>query len=419
MVLGAAGVAALGLLARFQSLPRPLWLWAVLAGAYVGLEYAAVEVGDRLLVSSSVAVAFGTVVVMGRGSGVLAAAVMAALSIVHPSYLARRRWTLPVANFGQLVLSSAVGLLLLAALLPAGPLGRGDIPRLLAATVPAALVYDTVNFRLVAFMARRLYPGRPAQAGSAVLLNRLAITVLAVLGSLSGVAYLLEGPIVLPLIALIFLAGHVGFASYSRLRRAHLDTVHGFVRAVEALDPFTRGHTDRVFLFVEVIGQELRLGPDRMARLRDAALLHDVGKLAVPAGLLRKAEPLAEDEKAVQVRHMRVVEGLLGEIRVLAPVVRLLEEAHAVEEGGPGSREARVLAAADAFDILTSSRSYRSAVTQAEAFALLRARSAVLGEEVVEAFIAGIARRGEVYGSPDDASAAEVARLVQERALRA
>jgi HD-GYP domain-containing protein (c-di-GMP phosphodiesterase class II) len=417
--MGAAGVAALVLLAVFQELPRPLWLWALLAGAYVGLEYAAVEVSDRLLISSAVAVAFGTVVVLGPDSGVLAVAVMAALAIAHPSYFVRHRWTLPVANFGQLVVSTTVGLGLLAVLLPRGPLTRGDIPRVLAAAVPAALVFDWVNFRLVAFMTRRLYPGRPPQAWSSLFSNHLAMTVLAVLGSLAGVAYLLGGPVVLPLVGLTFVAGHFGFHSYARLRRAHLDTVHGFVKAIEALDPYTRGHTDRVAHFVTITGGELGLGPEAMERLHSAALLHDAGKLAVPAALLRKAGPLTAEEEAALVRHMRVVESLLAEIEVLAPVVGLLEETHRVAAGGLGGREARVLAAADAFDAMTSTRSFQAAVTQAQAFAQLRARAGGLGAEVVEALISAITRRGEVYGSPDDASTAEVARLVKERALRA
>jgi HD-GYP domain-containing protein (c-di-GMP phosphodiesterase class II) len=326
---------------------------------------------------------------------------------------------LPVANFGQLVVSTTVGLGLLAVLLPRGPLTRGDIPRVLAAAVPAALVYDWVNFRLVSFMTRRLYPGRPPQAWSALFSNHLAMTVLAMLGSLAGVAYLLGGPVVLPLVGLTFVAGHFGFHSYARLRRAHLDTVHGFVKAIEALDPYTRGHTDRVAHFVTITGGELGLPPERMERLHSAALLHDAGKLAVPAALLRKAGPLTAEEEAAVVRHMRVVESLLAEIEVLAPVVGLLEEAHRVAAGGSGSREARVLAAADAFDGMTSTRSFQAAVTQAQAFAQLRARAGALGADVVEGLISAVTRRGEVYGSPDDASSAEVARLVKERAIRA
>jgi HD-GYP domain-containing protein (c-di-GMP phosphodiesterase class II) len=413
-----AGAAALSVLAVVQSVPRPLWLWAALAAAYVALEYSAVEVSDRLLVSSSVMVAFGAVVALGRGSGVLAVAAMAALAVLHPSYL-RRRWQLPVANFGQLVISTAVGAGLLVFLLPAGLLTRGDIPRVLAAAVPAALVFDWVNFRLVAFMTRRFYPERELQPWSRMVSQHVAMVLLAVLGSLCGMAYLLAGPVVLPLVGLTFVAGHVGFASYARLRRAHLDTVHGFVKAVEALDPYTRGHTDRVAYFAAATGQKLGISPEQMERLRWASLLHDVGKLAAPSELVRSAGPLGEGEQAVLVQHMRVVEDLLAEIKALSPVVEILGEYHRVAAGGEGRLEARVLAAADAFDGMTSTRSYRAAVTQSQAFARLRDRSAALGAEVVEALAGAITGRGEVYGFPDAASAAEVERLVKERAARA
>jgi putative nucleotidyltransferase with HDIG domain len=419
VAMAAAGLSALAVLSRVQSLPQPLWLWGLLAACFIALEFAGVEVSERVLVSSSVMVAFAATVIMGPRSGVLAAVGMAVLAVLHPSYLRQRRWQVPVANFGQLVVSAAVGMGLLAALLPGHPPTRGDIPRVLAASVPAALAYDWVNFRLVVFMTRRLYPGREMDPWSQLLSNHLAMALLGVLGSLSGMAYLLAGPVVLPVLGLTFLAGQVGFASYARLRRAHLDTVHGFVKAIEALDPYTRGHTDRVAHLAGLAAQELGMAPAEMERLRSAALLHDVGKLAVPAHLLRKTDALTSEEEGTLVRHMRVAENLLAEIKVLAPVVRIIEETHQVAAGGAGGLPARVLVAADAFDSMTSSRSYRAAVTQVAAFAELRARAGILGVEVVEALVSGITGSGEVYGPPDPESAAEVARLVKERAIRA
>ena len=93
---------------------------------------------------------------------------------------------------------------------------------------------------------------------------------------------------------------------------------------------------------------------------------------------------------------------------------------HALLDGSANvSIEGRILAAADAFDAMTSTRSYRSAVTQRTAFDQLRRRRDIYGVDVVEALIAAIEISGEVYGSPEDESAAVVERLVRERAIRA
>src|SRR3989304_5413886 len=83
-VLGAATLVALFLL---QELPEPIWVWVAFAAAFVGLEFSSVEVSDRLYVSGSRMAAFTAAVVFGRGSAVLAVALMAGLSALHPAHL--------------------------------------------------------------------------------------------------------------------------------------------------------------------------------------------------------------------------------------------------------------------------------------------------------------------------------------------
>jgi len=298
--------------------------------------------------------------------------------------------------------------------------GSASASSLSACSALSAAVYDWVNFGLVRFMVRRLYPERTLHPWLKMLTNHVALAVLGAFGGILGAAYVLVGPVILPLIFVTFLVGQMGFHSYSKLRSAHEDTIRGFVKAVEALDPYTRGHTERVAAFVRMTAERLGFEPERLERLRWAALIHDVGKVAVPAALLHKPDSLTDEEYRRMVRHMRVVEDVLAGVDFLAPMVGIAAAHHALLDGSTDvAVEGRILAAADAFDAMTSTRSYRSAVTQRTAFDQLRRRREIYGVEVVETLIAAIEMSSEVYGSPDDESAAVVERLVRERAIRA
>ncbi|HLA67799.1 MAG TPA: HD domain-containing phosphohydrolase [Acidimicrobiia bacterium] len=418
--LAALGAATLIGLFVLQESPGPLWLWVTFAAAFVALEFSSVEVNDRLFVSGSIMVAFTAATVFGRESAVLAVALMAAIAAFHPDDLRQRRWRQPAGNFGQLVFSATVGVTVFLPFLPDGPVEAPDLPLLAAGAALSAAVYDWVNFGLVRFMVRRLYPERTLHPWLKMLTNHVALAVLGAFGGILGAAYVLVGPVILPLIFVTFLVGQMGFHSYSKLRSAHEDTIRGFVKAVEALDPYTRGHTERVAAFVRMTAERLGFEPDRLERLRWAALIHDVGKVAVPAALLHKPDSLTDEEYRRMVRHMRVVEDVLAGVDFLAPMVGIAAAHHALLDGSTDvAVEGRILAAADAFDAMTSTRSYRSAVTQRTAFDQLRRRREIYGVEVVETLIAAIEMSSEVYGSPDDESAAVVERLVRERAIRA
>jgi len=426
--LAVAGAAVLAGLLVFGTAPSSWGLWAVLAVAFVLLEFASVEVNDRLRISSSVMVAFTAAVVFGRASAPFAVALMAAFAMLQPDDVRNRRWIQPLANFGQLVLSSAAGMLIFVLFLPEGPVGRSDLPLMVLGAVLGAVSYNYLNFHMVAGFVRLAYPGRSMRPWSNMLPNHVALTTLAVVGALLGAAYQMVGAVILPLILMTYLVGYTGFSTHARLREAHESTIRGFVKVIEALDPHTRGRTDRVVHFCRIIAEEMNLTPDRMDTLRWAALIHDVSKLAAPGQLLRKDGPLTDAEYNEVVRHLGVghlgvVGGVLSEVDFLRPMVEISAAAHSVQGKTAPWRaavlEARILAAADVFDARTSTRSYRSAVTQAEAFTGLHRQADRFGTDVVAAFVSAVDRRGEVYGSPDAESSARVQELVRERAIRA
>ncbi|MFF6988059.1 HD domain-containing phosphohydrolase [Streptomyces sp. NPDC010273] len=160
------------------------------------------------------------------------------------------------------------------------------------------------------------------------------------------------------------------FAQYHRERAAHQATIRALVQAVDIKDGYTRGHSERVGQASMMIARELGMDDSRVEVLRFAGILHDVGKLGVPTRLLRKDGPLTPEERRVIELHPEygheMVRGIgfLGEARaaVLHHHERL--DGSGYPYGLLGSQipeSARVVAVADAFDAMTSTRSYRRA----------------------------------------------------------
>ncbi len=218
--------------------------------------------------------------------------------------------------------------------------------------------------------------------------------------------------------------GYMAFESYAGLREAQLSTLAGFIKALEAKDLYTRGHTERVAYFSNMIGQHLGFNGTRLERLRWAALIHDVGKLAVPREVIRKKARLTDIEYEEMQGHVHHVENLLSEVEFLKPMVEIAANHHAHFDGngyhgsaGEGARpslEARILAVADSFDAMTSTRSYRVALSQEYAFAEMRRFAGTqFDPEVVEAFVEVLTASGEEYGSPVEITDVEARRRAE------
>ena len=160
------------------------------------------------------------------------------------------------------------------------------------------------------------------------------------------------------------------FAQYAEEHAAHDRTVAALVRAVEAKDFYTRGHSERVAKASVLIARVVGLSQQRTSTLHFAGMLHDVGKLGVPTRVLQKTGALSDEEFAAIARHpVRGLE-MVREIEFLGEAFKGILHHHERLDGrgypmglsGTSIPEfARIIAVADAFDSMTSTRSYRQA----------------------------------------------------------
>jgi hypothetical protein len=423
-VLGGVGLAAIAVLFVVASFPTPFWLWAIFAVAFVALEWNAVEVNDRLFASPTVMVLMTAAVIFGKDTAVLGVALMTATGLITAEDVRLRRWFQPIANGGQFVISAVMSVSVLAFLLPT-EITVPSLWRVAVAAALAAVVHSMVNLSIVSTVVRAVYGHREVRPWSKYGAVVVPMLGMGFLGGLLGAAYHLVGSATLPLIFIVFFVGRMTFASYAQLREAQESTLRGFIKALEAKDLYTRGHTERVAYFADLIGRAMGFNGTRLERLRWAALIHDVGKLAVPRDIIRKKARLTSEEWSQMQAHTHLVEDLLAEVDFLQPMVAIASNHHTHFDGNGyhGSHhigsaepplEARILSVADSFDAMTSTRSYRVALTQDYAFSELRHHAgSQFDPEVVEAFVEILERRGERYGSPDVASEEEARRRAE------
>jgi len=192
------------------------------------------------------------------------------------------------------------------------------------------------------------------------------------------------------------------FVQYGEEQRAHERTLRALVAAVETKDLYTRGHSERVAQLCDLMAGSLALSHQDTEALRFAGMLHDIGKLAIPTPVLRKAERLSDpDLLSIATHAARGVE-MVRDIEFLEGSTEAILHHHERMDGrgypaGLRGEEipllARIIAVADAFDSLTTSRFHRDALTVEEALAVLHERAGTqLDPSVLAALERGLAR---------------------------
>lgn len=155
------------------------------------------------------------------------------------------------------------------------------------------------------------------------------------------------------------------------LEQAYLDTIKILRQTVEAKDPYTRGHSDRVSALSVLLGKQLCLGDNDLETLRVGGLFHDIGKIGIPDQVLTKTEKLTNQEFSLIMQHPSIGANILGNTKFFHDIIPIVKHHHERFDGNgyPSKLSGekipylvRIVSIIDAFDAMTSNRSYRKAL---------------------------------------------------------
>jgi putative nucleotidyltransferase with HDIG domain len=286
-----------------------------------------------------------------------------------------------------------------------GLITRDDVAQLILPSFVLALLYFLVNTGLVSValgLERRESPFRIwwTHFPSVSITYFVGVSIaLLIVDRTDQIDYTILG-IIIPLLLISYLTFRTSMGRLEDANRhlaqvndLYLSTVETLAMAVDAKDQVTHGHIRRVQVYAVALAR--RLGVDDSQQLKAieaAALLHDMGKLAIPEHILNKPGKLTEAEFAKMKRHSEIGADLLSSITFPYPVVPIVRHHHENWDGsgyplGLAGADipigARVLSVVDCFDALTSDRPYRPRLTPEEAFAILRQRAGTMYDPLV------------------------------------
>ena len=226
------------------------------------------------------------------------------------------------------------------------------------------------------------------------------VSVAALLVSHSSSIDLNTVGIILPLLVITYLTYRTSLARLADAQRhisqvndLYLSTIEALAMAVDAKDQITHGHIRRVQVYAVELAKRLGVREERQLKaIETAALLHDMGKLAIPEHILNKPGKLSDAEFNKMKRHADIGADLLSSIRFPYPVVPIVRHHHENWNGsgypsGIARTDiplgARILSVVDCFDALTSDRPYRPRLENDEAFRILSERSGSMYDPLV------------------------------------
>lgn len=205
--------------------------------------------------------------------------------------------------------------------------------------------------------------------------------VIASFGIFLSILYLNYGTIIMILFFGPLLLARHSFKLYLEMKDVYIETVYALTKAVEAKDEYTDGHSKRVAEYAEKLSVKMKLRDKKVETLKTAALLHDVGKIGIKDNILNKPGKLTDEEFEAIKKHPEIGTKILSSVDFLKDARDIILKHHEKYDGSgypSGLKddevpiEAYILSVADAFDAMTSDRSYRKGMTVEKALSIIK-----------------------------------------------
>lgn len=300
-----------------------------------------------------------------------------------------------------------------------GPVSDG-LGRIVLATLAGSITGEALELGF-AMVTSRLRGNRVSWARAVAPLLGTAVCVYAPVVALLTLAYTEVSPWSAPLFIAPALAAQRLFAMYQEqrrlasdlkvanesLNRSNLEFAEALVATLEQSDQYTAGHSKAVAIYSRDIAKRMNLRRDVQERAYLCGLVHDIGKIGLPASLLLKNGPLTLEERKEMQRHSEIGESILERVEVYSDVALIVRHHHeridgeGYPDGIPGDEIpllSKIIAVADAYNAMTSDRPYRDAMPSRVArIRLAQAVESQFDTAVVAAFEALLAGADEDY----------------------
>lgn len=383
-------------------------VWPSLAAvAGFGLLFLAADFAPVWFAHVSYSVGFVVAIAAVISIGPAPAAVAAAFAAIDRELPRRSDW-LPriMINAGALALSTlALGWIFVALGGPVGSVTARHFPAIIPPLLLGSAAFFVLNAGLVSVMVSLARRVPLAEVWHSDYRRTATMHFLfAALGVLFAVLYTNISWMAVPFVVGPLFAARRAFQTAENSRERFESTLASMITALEAKDPYTAGHANRVSQLSQMVARSYGFSESKARRVRYAALLHDVGKVTIDTRVLRKPGKLTPEEyDHMKVHSIRGAE-LIAEIDLLADMVDGVRHHHERLDGagypdGLGgaalSDVAKIIMVSDAFDSMTSTRSYRKAMPMEKALAeLRRCEGTQFAPEMIDALEHAIARWG-------------------------